>query len=223
MSTSDDLLAFRYLAEEMSPQEQADFEARLLDDEHLAECLADSARLLVALNPVSLVNVSQESTDRHQNMDGEVHLSTAGSGLSRNRSALGRKQLGARAFQLAVVAAVFVCGLLLGRWTERSESGNQPALAEGASDLQEPTPATLRESGATIASAWLHLQEQPADDSLSPVELGELDAMELPSEFGESDTSAPTIPAWLIAAVQSDESRGETEPASEIESEREAL
>lgn len=218
MSTSDDLLAFRYLAEEMSPQEQADFEARLLEDEHLAECLADSARLLVALNPVSL-----ENTDRHQNMDGEVHPSTAVSGLSRNRSASARKQLGARAFQLAVVAAVFVCGLLLGRWTERSESGNQPALAEGASDLQEQTPATLRESGATIASAWLHLQEQPADDSLSPVELGELDAMELPSEFGESDTSAPTIPAWLIAAVQSDESRGETEPASEIESEREAL
>lgn len=124
---------------------------------------------------------------------------------------------------MAIVTAVFVCGLLVGRWTDNSKSGDQPALAEAASDQQEPTPATLRESGATIASAWLYLQEQPADDSLSPVELGELDSRELPSEFDASDTSAPTIPAWLIAAVESDEARGETEPASENESEREAL
>ena len=212
MSTSDDLLAFRYLAEEMSPQEQAEFEARLLEDDHLAECLADSARLLVALNP-----------DPQDKVDTHVVRSPAEDGSSRNRSASGRTRLRTRAFQVAIVTAVFVCGLLVGRWTDNSKSGDQPALAEAASDQQEPTPATLRESGATIASAWLYLQEQPADDSLSPVELGELDSRELPSEFDASDTSAPTIPAWLIAAVESDEARGETEPASENESEREAL
>lgn len=212
MSTSDDLLAFRYLAEEMSPREQAEFESRLLKDEHLAECLADSARLLVALTP------APKNTS-----DANVIRAPAEDGFRRNRAASGNKQLRTRVFQLAIVTVVFVCGLLVGRWTDYSKSGDQPALAESASDQQQPTPATLRESGATIASAWLHLQEQSADDSLSPVELGELDSMELPNEFGESDSSAPTIPAWLIAAVQSDESPGETEPASEIESEREAL
>jgi len=216
MSAADDLLVFRYLAEELSPDELAEFESRLLDDEELAIALSENVQVLAALQPAGAIGPGHKQRPESVSRQATSLIPTAARRF---------------AMQACVIAAVFACGMLLGRWT--GPGGSSPEIV-GKSivtdrDLFADTTATLRESGAEIATAWLHLQEQPFDEADGLVAAGgfsdnaDFDQALLAADPPHDEMAVPHVPAWLIAAVQSDGLRDDTQPGAAVSEEGEAL
>jgi hypothetical protein len=166
------LLAFRYLAGELSAAESEAFEARLADDEPAQQALADVVQISAALGTSASVGVSK------------VSFSVAESTPAGGRPLTGGRTVRRRQIAAAALAGgTIACGVLL-----LTGGGNSPPAGPGTA-ASEVTPRQAR----SMVALWNELQFEEPDRPLADEQLSSLTS--------DDEADPALVPDWMLAAV----------------------
>ncbi|MEQ8790756.1 MAG: hypothetical protein RIC55_30945 [Pirellulaceae bacterium] len=172
-------LAFRYIASEMSAEEQQQFEVRLADDQSVREAVEEAVALHEA-----------------------VCLAGREAPLAGCEAALVQRGVPHPAWVMAVAASVLVVVALAWLVTQRSDSGDPQAGGDPPRGEQPAVPERgVRTDSLALTWAALRTEQASADSLVRSSEDWNDDAGIAAKSDNDGVKEEGELPAWLLTAV----------------------